>query len=439
MLGATMKTRLCHFLSVLLFFAAWLPAQEPAPSPTPLRTPGQIDQLLGPIALYPDALIALILPASTASADIVLASRFLQAGNDPAGVDGQPWDDSVRSLSHYPEIVKWMDQNLAWTKQVGDVFVAQPVDVMQSVQRLRTAARAAGTLNDTPQQQVVLDGDVISIVPAQPDVIYVPYYDPDVVYVARSGFYNDPYLTFGVGFPVGAWLSFNLDWGNRRIWFVSHDESARYWRDHRDWRHPVFPGRPSYVRDPDRHPWRPVPDYTRVMPTDVRRVRAEVVRPTPLPSAPPRPPIRRQDLPQTSPDNRDRASQADERGRDRNPSPARQVIAPAPVAPAPVLPPNPAAVRPQTPPPDRRAEDQRGRNDTRQPDQRGRESQGNPANRPPTSAPPQAERTPPAQRQGPAGPPAAERARPAPPAPTPPAGQNQPPSIPDEKKKSDRD
>ena len=420
--------KLLTLLGLAFALVASLPAQETPPPQTPARTPDQLDQLLGPIALYPDALIALILPASTASADIVLASRYFQAGSDASAVDSQPWDDSVRSLAHYPEIIKWMDQNLAWTKQLGDAFVAQPVDVMQSVQRLRAAARAAGTRVDTPQQQVVIEGDAIGIVPTQPDVIYVPYYDPDVVYVSRSGFYNEPFLTFGVGFPVGAWLSFDLDWGHRRVWYVSRDDRDRYWRDHRDWRHPVFPGRPDYVRDPDRHPWRPSPDVARSPQVDARRLRADVVRPTPLPSAPPHQPAQHQNIPPNGPDNRGRPPQADDRNHERTNTPFNRPGAPAAaVAPtAPVPAPNTFGTRPQMPPPsapqtevrhDRNEPgqpDQRGRghdvspyfpaaqpvpttsvapsappaearherNDARQPDQRGREFQGNPANRP---------------------------------------------------------
>src|SRR5436190_17519524 len=90
-----------------------------------LFTAEQLDQLLGPIALYPDALIALILPAATQSSDVVLAARYLSNGEGAAQIDDQPWDDSVKALAHYPEVVKWMDQNLAWTKQLGDAFVAQ--------------------------------------------------------------------------------------------------------------------------------------------------------------------------------------------------------------------------------------------------------------------------------------------------------------------------
>lgn len=105
----------------------------------------QLETLLGPVALYPDALIALILPASASSSDIVLAARYLAANQDPQQLDAQAWDESVRSLARYPDVIKWLDENLAWTQQLGTAFLAQPAEVMQAVQRLRARARAAGT------------------------------------------------------------------------------------------------------------------------------------------------------------------------------------------------------------------------------------------------------------------------------------------------------
>ncbi|HET7238297.1 MAG TPA: DUF3300 domain-containing protein, partial [Terrimicrobiaceae bacterium] len=92
-------------------------------------TQEELKQLLGPIALYPDALIALILPASTVPSDVVLAARYVTGKGDPAQVGGQPWDESVKSLVRYPDVVRWMDENLAWTTQVGEAFLEQPADV----------------------------------------------------------------------------------------------------------------------------------------------------------------------------------------------------------------------------------------------------------------------------------------------------------------------
>jgi hypothetical protein len=180
-------------------------------------TPEQLDQLLAPIALYPDPLVALILPASTAPADVTSAAQYLAGGGNPAGIDSQPWDASVKGLAHYPDVVKWMNDNADWMHALGAAFAMQPSDVMQSVQQLRAKARAAGTLTNTPQQQVDMEGDDIRIVPTQPDTIYVPDYDSDDVYDIPDG-YAGPFITFGMGYPVGPWLGYECDWDDFGIW-----------------------------------------------------------------------------------------------------------------------------------------------------------------------------------------------------------------------------
>ncbi|HND61999.1 MAG TPA: DUF3300 domain-containing protein, partial [Opitutaceae bacterium] len=264
-----MNSGLIHRRLLLLLPGLWLVASGPlaaedtkiytnasAAAEAPLSAQ-QLDQLLGPIALYPDALVAVLLPASTFPADVVLAARYLDAKGDPTKVDDQPWDDSVKSLARFPEVVQWMDENLHWTKQVGEAFIRQPADVMTAIQRLRAVARATGSLVTTPEQQVVVDGDTIEILPVQPDVIYVPRYDPTIVYVSHPPGYiypYGPYITFGAGFSMGFWLAYDFDWYNRVIWVGgrSHD-----WREHRDWRrslpsHPV--ARPP---DPNWRAWKP--------------------------------------------------------------------------------------------------------------------------------------------------------------------------------------
>ena len=150
--------------------------------------------------------------------EVVLAARYISSNGDPAQVANQPWDDSVKSLARYPDVLKWMDHNLEWTTAVGEAFLDQPADVMNSIQRLRAEAIAAGNLTNTPQQQVVQEETVIRIVPAQPEVIYVPQYDPDVVYVQPYSRDFGPLLTFGMGFAVGSWLNYDCDWGRRSIY-----------------------------------------------------------------------------------------------------------------------------------------------------------------------------------------------------------------------------
>lgn len=181
-------------------------------------SPAQLETLLGPIALYPDALVATILPATTEPADIVLAARFLAAGGDPTQIQYQGWDMSVQSLAHYPQVVAFLSQNLGWTQAVGAAFVRQPADVMVAVQQLRMLARASGALRDSPQQSVVVTDSAIAILPAQPDVIYIPQYNPNTVYLASSAPPAGPLISFGVGFPVGAWLSFNCNWLALNVW-----------------------------------------------------------------------------------------------------------------------------------------------------------------------------------------------------------------------------
>jgi Protein of unknown function (DUF3300) len=216
------------FLILLLSFCltGFLQAQEPPPEQPEAPTQGvprqlspeELNELLAPIALYPDALVALILPASTMPSEVVLAARYISSNGDPARIANQPWDDSVKSLTRYPDVLKWMDHNLEWTTAVGEAFLDQPADVMNSIQRLRAEALAAGNLTNTPQQEVVQEETVIRIVPAQPDVIYVPQYDPDVVYVQPHSRDFGPLLTFGVGFAAGSWLNHDCDWGRRSIY-----------------------------------------------------------------------------------------------------------------------------------------------------------------------------------------------------------------------------
>lgn len=367
-----MKT---HFAAlVLLALAVGAPAQEPvpvqlAPAPAGRLTAEQLEQLLGPIALYPDALIALILPAATAPADIVLAARYLENDGDPTNAAGRTWDESVKSLLYYAEVMRWMDTNLDWTKQVGEAFRAQPAETMAAIQRLRAKARAAGTLVDSPQQQVLVDRDVITLVPTQPDVLYVPYYDPLVVYSPRPAYAGTSgFVTYSRPFAVGSWLSFDCDWRRRTVWTIDRQGAAR--RPH-DWRRPVFPDHPGYVHDPRRRPWQPTPNFSR--PASVTAsVRVDIARPVPL-SAPPRPNVPRDDyanrrsgpgeLPRVIP------GRPAEGNYSRATAPARApTVPPAPALSATTAPPAaagapaPTPAPTVTPPAHRRADSDRGRN-----------------------------------------------------------------------------
>ena len=218
----------------LLMLTLCLAFSVRAQTPGATYSPEQLDQMLGPIALYPDPLVAVILPASTVPSDLALAASYLAANGAPGGIDAQPWDPSVKALARYPDVVKWMNGNLDWTQALGAAFAQQPADVMKSIQQLRVQARAAGTLVDTPQQHVVFQGDDIRIVPAQSNVIYVPAYDPAIVYETPVG-YAGPFLTFGLGYPVGAWLGYQCDWDDFGIWIGPWSPG---WGYSRGWRNP---------------------------------------------------------------------------------------------------------------------------------------------------------------------------------------------------------
>ncbi|MGD1158281.1 MAG: DUF3300 domain-containing protein [Terriglobia bacterium] len=203
-------------------FAA-APAQEPESPTSELFSADQLDNLLAPIALYPDPLLAQVLPASTFVDQIDEASRWLRANNDPNGIDAQPWDVSVKSVAHYPSVLYMMSSKIDWTTSLGQAYVNQSTDVMMSIQRLRALAHSAGNLETNPQQQVTLQGDYIQIDPMQPQYIYVPVYDPYAVYY-RGGYgfgggFGGNLISFGAGFAIGAWLNYDFDWGGHRVFY----------------------------------------------------------------------------------------------------------------------------------------------------------------------------------------------------------------------------
>ncbi|HEY5512539.1 MAG TPA: DUF3300 domain-containing protein [Geomonas sp.] len=172
--------------------------------------------LLAPIALYPDPLIAQILPAATFVDQIDEAARYVRQYGKSARLDDQPWDVSVRAVAHYPDVLFMMDQKYDWTAALGQAFVDQPQDVMDAIQDLRAEAREQGNLVSTREQQVIIEPDYIRIVPAAPEYIYVPVYDPQVIYQEPQPSYG--FITFGAGFAIGAWLSRDLDWQRHRVY-----------------------------------------------------------------------------------------------------------------------------------------------------------------------------------------------------------------------------
>ena len=238
--GEGTRCKLSLIMVLSAFLACPLRAQDSASEPPPAppqsapqqHTQEELKNLVAPVALYPDALIALILPASTVPSDLVLAERYIASNGDLTQIANQPWDDSVKSLVRYPDVLKWMDQNLEWTTTLGEVFLDQPADVMNSIQALRAEAIAAGNLTDSPQQHIVREKTCVRIVPAQPDVIYVPQYDPEVVYVQPYSEDVGPLLTFSAGFAVGSWLNYDCDWDRRGI-YVGQWRPG--WNQYRNW------------------------------------------------------------------------------------------------------------------------------------------------------------------------------------------------------------
>ncbi len=207
-----------------------VPAQGAPAPPYTQQTPEQLQQLVAPIALYPDSLVAQILAASTFPEQVVQADRWVQANPDLKGqalgqaLDQQPWDPSVKALAAFPSVLGNMDKNLSWTSSLGDAYYNQQQDVMNAIQVMRQKAEQAGNLKTTPQQTVTNDdyGD-INIAPAVPDVVYVPAYDPWLVYgypiLPWPGWYEypgiwwgGPYLSFGIGFGIGWFGGFGWGW-----------------------------------------------------------------------------------------------------------------------------------------------------------------------------------------------------------------------------------
>jgi Protein of unknown function (DUF3300)/Chaperone of endosialidase len=215
-----------------------------AASDTQLMKPAELDQLVAPIALYPDSLLAQVLMASAYPLDIVQAERWLEANKNLAGdqlkaaVDKQPWDESIKSLVATPSVLQMMSEKLDWTEKLGDAVVAQQADVMDAIQRLRAKAQANNKLTSTKEQTVsvqqVQGRQVIAIEPTDPSTVYVPYYDPGVVYGGWPYTDYPPYyfpapgyiaagvlatgIAFGAGYALGRWATGGRYWGGGVNW-----------------------------------------------------------------------------------------------------------------------------------------------------------------------------------------------------------------------------
>jgi len=173
-------------------------------------TTEELDQMLAPVALYPDSLLAQVLMASTYPIEIVQADRFAKKNKDLKGdklleaAKNEDWDPTVKSLLQFPDVIGMMSDKLDWTTKLGDAFLAQQKDVMDSVQRLRKKANAAGNLKTTKEQTVVVEKETIIIQSASPEVIYVPAYNPTVVYGTWAYPAYPPYPYYPPGYGMAA-------------------------------------------------------------------------------------------------------------------------------------------------------------------------------------------------------------------------------------------
>jgi len=227
--GTFAKQFLSTALSCLLVLATDpidLLAQKPPPpgpavesgQPAPFSA-GALQQLVAPIALYPDALVAQVLGAATFPDQIASANGWLQPNKKLTGkdlmqaVDQQPWDPSVKALTQFPAVLENLAKNLSWTSTLGEAYHTQAADVMSAIQALRAKAKAAGNLKSGSQMTgVQRSPEVIVIQPSNPQVVYVPQYNPTVVYgapVQTPGYSSADMvatglLAFGVGIAVGA-------------------------------------------------------------------------------------------------------------------------------------------------------------------------------------------------------------------------------------------
>jgi len=241
------------------------PASAPA-GETKTFSQAELDQLVAPIALYPDALLAQVLMASTYPIEVVYADRWIAANpglKDTALEDAllsQTWDPAVKSLTVFPQVLQMMSQKLDWTQKLGDALLAQQADVMATVQALRAKALAEGTLKDSREQRVIVVTEngvtIIKIEPADPEVVYVPTYDPSIVYGTWPYPAYPPYYWYPPGYyyPGGAFLAGviigwalwgNCDWGGGgggRV-YVDHRKYNNFNRTNisgdNNWRHNV--------------------------------------------------------------------------------------------------------------------------------------------------------------------------------------------------------
>ena len=233
-----------NLLAVLLSLIAVPQAVAEEPTKAPTFKPEELEQIVAPVALYPDAVLAQVFMASTYPLEIVQAARWSKEHPDVKGdalekeMEKQSWDPSVKSLTTFPDVLTMMNEKLDWTQKLGDAFLGQQKDVMDAVQRLRAKAKAEGNLQGSKEQNVRTEAapagsstsTIIYVEPADPQVVYVPTYNPTVVYGAwpypayPPYYYYPPgyvaatsFFSFTFGVAVGSALWGNCNWGHSDI------------------------------------------------------------------------------------------------------------------------------------------------------------------------------------------------------------------------------
>jgi hypothetical protein len=261
--------RIRSFQATLAILAGIVAAPAFAQAP-PSFPPGQLDQLVARIALYPDPLVAQVLAAATYSGDIPAAAQWADQHHYLTGqalaaaitADQLPWDPSVQALLPFPSVLDMMNSDMNWTTQLGNAFLAQQQDVMDAVQRQRAVATRYGYLRSNGQV-VVSGGPYVTIMPADPGFIVVPYYDPAVVFFPPApGFVIGGAIRFGFGVGIGGFFApwgwgggIRFDWGAHAV-FLNNARWGRTWANRAAYVHPYpairRPG-PGFARPPEAH------------------------------------------------------------------------------------------------------------------------------------------------------------------------------------------
>jgi Protein of unknown function (DUF3300) len=230
------------------------------PDAAPILSATELEELVGPVALYPDDLLAILLPASTYPLQIVEAGRFIEnLKKDSTLKPDEDWDDSVVALTNYPEVVEMLNEDLDWTWKLGEAVVAQQTDVIKAIESFRDRAYAAGNLKSDDFQSVAEDDDgAIEIKPVQEDVIYVPYYEPEqvVVYQPRPVYYYypRPYPLYYYPYPDYYAFGYNWFWGITTAYTIGwYSHSVHVY-------HHSYYGHPYYGYNYGRHWWYRAPD-----------------------------------------------------------------------------------------------------------------------------------------------------------------------------------